>query len=90
MRNAKAFVTNAGDRRKKRSLSQRLRPPPPPPLLLPPPPLLKLPQAKPEPGSGSTDWGNVSYVVPSVETAVRSALVDAGVILDVGPRATDR
>ena len=29
---------------------------------------LKLPQAKPEPGSGSTDWGNVSYVVPSVET----------------------
>jgi len=29
---------------------------------------LKLPDAKPEPGSGSTDWGNVSYVVPSVET----------------------
>src|SRR5918993_4162048 len=29
---------------------------------------LKLPQAKPEQGSGSTDWGNVSYVVPSVET----------------------
>ena len=29
---------------------------------------LNLPQAKPEPGMGSTDWGNVSYVVPSVET----------------------
>ncbi|MFT4036652.1 MAG: M20 family metallopeptidase [Thermomicrobiales bacterium] len=29
---------------------------------------LTMPQAKPEPGSGSTDWGNVSYVVPSVET----------------------
>lgn len=27
------------------------------------------PEAKPEPPSGSTDWGNVSYVVPSVETA---------------------
>lgn len=30
---------------------------------------LALPEAKPEPGSGSTDWGNVSYVVPSVETS---------------------
>ena len=30
---------------------------------------LAMPEAKPEPGSGSTDWGNVSYVVPSVETA---------------------
>jgi amidohydrolase len=29
---------------------------------------LDLPEAKPEPGMGSTDWGNVSYVVPSVET----------------------
>jgi hypothetical protein len=29
---------------------------------------LTMPQAKPEPGMGSTDWGNVSYVVPSVET----------------------
>lgn len=29
---------------------------------------LVLPEAKPEPGRGSTDWGNVSYVVPSVET----------------------
>lgn len=29
---------------------------------------LRLPEAKPEPPSGSTDWGNVSYVVPSVET----------------------
>jgi amidohydrolase len=28
-----------------------------------------LPEAKPEPGSGSTDWGNVSYIVPSVETS---------------------
>ena len=30
---------------------------------------LEMPEAKPEPASGSTDWGNVSYVVPSVETA---------------------
>ncbi len=30
---------------------------------------MTLPEAKPEPGKGSTDWGNVSYVVPSVETA---------------------
>ncbi len=30
---------------------------------------LILPEAKPEPGTGSTDWGNVSYEVPSVETA---------------------
>ncbi len=30
---------------------------------------LNLPEAKPEPGMGSTDWGNVSYEVPSVETA---------------------
>jgi metal-dependent amidase/aminoacylase/carboxypeptidase family protein len=30
---------------------------------------LKLPEAKAEEGTGSTDWGNVSYVVPSVETA---------------------
>lgn len=29
---------------------------------------LHMPAAKPEPGMGSTDWGNVSYVVPSVET----------------------
>jgi len=29
---------------------------------------LRLPEARPEPASGSTDWGNVSYVVPSVET----------------------
>ncbi len=29
---------------------------------------LPLPEARPEDGSGSTDWGNVSYVVPSVET----------------------
>lgn len=29
---------------------------------------LRLPEARPEEGSGSTDWGNVSYVVPSVET----------------------
>ncbi len=29
---------------------------------------LELPEAKAEEGSGSTDWGNVSYVVPSVET----------------------
>jgi amidohydrolase len=30
---------------------------------------LELPLAKPEPGMGSTDWGNVSYEVPSVETS---------------------
>lgn len=30
---------------------------------------LELPPAKPEPGMGSTDWGNVSYEVPSVETS---------------------
>ena len=30
---------------------------------------LELPEAKPEPGMGSTDWANVSYEVPSVETA---------------------
>lgn len=30
---------------------------------------LKLADAKPEEGNGSTDWGNVSYVVPSVETS---------------------
>lgn len=30
---------------------------------------MHLPQAKAEPGTGSTDWGNVSYVVPSVETS---------------------
>jgi amidohydrolase len=30
---------------------------------------LSLPKAEPEPASGSTDWGNVSYVVPSVETS---------------------
>ena len=30
---------------------------------------LQLPDAKPEPGMGSTDWANVSYEVPSVETA---------------------
>ncbi len=29
---------------------------------------LRMPEAVPEEGSGSTDWGNVSYVVPSVET----------------------
>lgn len=29
---------------------------------------LSMPEAVPEEGSGSTDWGNVSYVVPSVET----------------------
>lgn len=29
---------------------------------------LRLPEAKPEPASGSTDWGNVSHLVPSVET----------------------
>lgn len=30
---------------------------------------LLLPEAKVEEGNGSTDWGNVSYVVPSVETS---------------------
>ena len=30
---------------------------------------LALPDAKAQEGSGSTDWGNVSYVVPSVETS---------------------
>jgi amidohydrolase len=30
---------------------------------------LRQPDATPEPASGSTDWGNVSYVVPSVETS---------------------
>jgi metal-dependent amidase/aminoacylase/carboxypeptidase family protein len=30
---------------------------------------LALPEARAEAGSGSTDWGNVSYAVPSVETA---------------------
>jgi amidohydrolase len=30
---------------------------------------LDLPTAKAEPGKGSTDWGNVSYVTPSVETS---------------------
>ena len=30
---------------------------------------LNLPEAKPEPATGSTDWGNVSYDVPSVETS---------------------
>lgn len=30
---------------------------------------LNLPEAKPEPGMGSIDWGNVSYEVASVETA---------------------
>jgi hypothetical protein len=30
---------------------------------------LELPEARAEEGTGSTDWGNVSYVVPSVETA---------------------
>jgi hypothetical protein len=30
---------------------------------------LELPEAKPEPGMGSTDWANVSYEVPSVETS---------------------
>jgi amidohydrolase len=29
---------------------------------------MALPDAKPAPGTGSTDWGNVSYLVPSVET----------------------
>lgn len=30
---------------------------------------LSMPEAKAEEGTGSTDWGNVSYVVPSVETS---------------------
>jgi metal-dependent amidase/aminoacylase/carboxypeptidase family protein len=30
---------------------------------------LEMPEAKAEQGSGSTDWGNVSYSVPSVETS---------------------
>ena len=30
---------------------------------------LEMPDAKAEPASGSTDWGNVSYLVPSVETS---------------------
>jgi amidohydrolase len=30
---------------------------------------LRLPEARPAEGSGSTDWGNVSYVTPSVETS---------------------
>jgi len=30
---------------------------------------LELPDAQPEEGTGSTDWGNVSYVTPSVETS---------------------
>ena len=30
---------------------------------------LQLPPAKTEPGTGSTDWANVSYEVPSVETS---------------------
>jgi amidohydrolase len=30
---------------------------------------LQLPEAKPEPPMGSTDWGNVSHVIPSVETS---------------------
>ena len=30
---------------------------------------LELPEAKAEEGTGSTDWGNVSYAVPSVETS---------------------
>jgi amidohydrolase len=29
---------------------------------------LMLPEATPEPPAGSTDWGNVSYIAPSVET----------------------
>jgi hypothetical protein len=29
---------------------------------------LELPEARAEEGTGSTDWGNVSYAVPSVET----------------------
>jgi amidohydrolase len=30
---------------------------------------MALPEAKPKQGTGSTDWGNVSYVAPSVETS---------------------
>jgi hypothetical protein len=30
---------------------------------------LTMPEAKAEEGSGSSDWGNVSYLVPSVETS---------------------
>lgn len=30
---------------------------------------LDMPEAKAEPATGSTDWGNVSYAVPSVETS---------------------
>ncbi len=30
---------------------------------------LEMPQAVAEPASGSTDWGNVSYIMPSVETS---------------------
>ena len=30
---------------------------------------LELPEAKAQEGNGSTDWGNVSYIVPSVETS---------------------
>ena len=30
---------------------------------------LRMPEARAEEGCGSTDWGNVSYMVPSVETA---------------------
>ena len=30
---------------------------------------MAMPEAVPEEGMGSTDWGNVSYVVPSVETS---------------------
>ncbi|HEV2528942.1 MAG TPA: M20 family metallopeptidase [Thermomicrobiales bacterium] len=30
---------------------------------------LELPEARAQEGNGSTDWGNVSYVVPSVETS---------------------
>jgi len=30
---------------------------------------LAMPEAAPEPPGGSTDWGNVSYLVPSVETS---------------------
>ena len=30
---------------------------------------LRMNEAKPEPANGSTDWANVSYVVPSVETS---------------------
>ena len=30
---------------------------------------MNLPEARPEPPSGSTDWGNVSYLLPSLETS---------------------